>query len=106
MVKSMFDPYEDQIKEWCDQGLTITQMVEELGGYYVPASLYNFIRSRKLRTKPTVEYRNKCDECEYCKIVKDVRGQYATACRLCMKSWRMINPSVVHCPRWCEKGAK
>ena len=106
MVKSMFDPYRDQIKEWCDQGLTITQMVEELGGYFVPNTLYTYIDKHKLRTVTVYDARNKCDSCEYCQVVKNAMGKYDKACRLCKKSWRMISASVVHSPRWCEKGAK
>ena len=103
---SMFDPFKDQIAIWCQQGMTVRKMCEKLGGYYNIATLDNFIVKHNLRTKPTVQYRPKCDECEYCKSVKNIMGTYDKSNRLCTKTWRMIQVSVTYSPTWCEKGAK
>ena len=107
MVNSMFNEHEDKIIEWCMQGVPTREMVEMLGGYYTVAGLNYYIRAHKLREKGAVyKARNHCDECEYCHRYKSVEGKYCKYSRICSLSWRVIQQSVVHCPRWCEKERK
>lgn len=107
---SMFNEFREDIERWCDEGLTIMEMHSRLPEGYAWKSLYNYIRVNKIREgawKRGIDKRNVCDKCEYCKRVKNIKGAYNVGNdRLCTKSWRMIQYSVRHCPKWCEKGEK
>ena len=102
---SMFDPYREQIEKCLDDGLTLQQTLDELGSGYLLTTLYTYVRKNNLRGgawKREIETRRVCDKCEYCKTIRNQRGEYSVSNRLCTKSWQIINCSVVHCPRWCE----
>jgi len=107
MGRSMFDPYREDIKRWCEDGLTCTQMLEKLGGGYLRASLYEYIRRYELRYPKKYEKcqdRNKCDECEFCHEFRNWKGTFDKSNRICTKSWQVISHGVVYSPTWCEKG--
>ena len=102
---SIFDPYREQIIEGLNTGLTLNEILEQLPAGYIGKSLYSYIYNNNLREygwTREVEHRNKCDKCKYCKSVRNLKGQYDKSCRLCTKSWRMIQASVVFSPKWCE----
>ena len=99
--QSMYDPFEADIKKWCDAGIPVIKMIERLGPGYTKSSLAAYIRSHRLRTKQAVfDARNKCDKCEHCHVYLDTRGNYH---RICAQSWREIHAFVKHRPEWCEK---
>ena len=105
--QSMFSPFREQIEKWCDEGLTIRQMIEQLPPGYEYQSLRSYIVSNRIRDGAygrEINARNVCNLCEYCHKVKNVMGTYNVADnRICTKSWRLIQYSVRHCPTWCEK---
>ena len=109
MRGSMFDPYREDIIKWCADGITCTEMIERLGGGYLRASLYEYIRHCGLREPKHYEKyikRNKCDECEFCHEFRNWKGTMDKSNRICTKSWQVVNHDVVYSPTWCEKGGE
>ena len=109
MGESMFDPYKDKIRKWCESGVTINEQVALLGEGYNRNSLYAYIHSRNLWDDPygtIYAHRNHCDECDHCHKFKDIMGNYTKSCRICDLSWRVINKDVKCRPTWCEKERK
>lgn len=107
MRGSMYDEFRPQIEKWCDEGRTIREMIDLLPPGYVYCSLRDYIARKKLRAGTELAKRNVCNECEYCKRFKNIAGTYNAANdRICTLSWRMIQYTARHCPRWCEKGEK
>ena len=107
MRGSMFDPYRKEITEWCEQGMTSREILENLGGGFMKASLNEYIRRwglREPRHYPGCESRNKCDECEYCQEFRNWKGSFDKSNRICTKTWQVISYGVIYCPTWCEKG--
>lgn len=105
--KSMFDPFKDQIAEWCSQGVAVKEMADRLeeqtGDLFFEQGLYAYISRNSLRNRPwkdVYDARNQCKGCEYCHIYTNTNN---TKGRICSKSWRTIQPNVTHSPTWCEK---
>ena len=99
--KSKYDPYREQIEEWCGAGIPVKSMVVKLGQGFTWQGLDCYIRSKGLRTKASVyEARNHCDSCEYCRSYINTNGGNG---RLCTLSWRTIQKGVICCPTWCER---
>ena len=107
---SMFDQYREFIETCLDSGMSLKETHELLPDGYTYGGFYDYIRTNKIREKAwkrEVDARYVCDKCEYCKKIKNVKGEYNKADhRLCTKSWRLIQYSVRHCPRWCELEGK
>ena len=105
---SMYDPFREHIEKCCDSGMTIRQTFETFPAGYTYGALYDYIRKHKIREgawKRNETAKRVCDQCEYCKKIKNVAGKYNVADnRLCTLSWRLIQYSVRHCPTWCEYG--
>ena len=103
---SMFTKFRPDIEKWCDAGLTVKEMIKKLPQGYREQGLYYYIWKNGIKYEAhKYEDRYSCDECDYCKRVRNVRGTYNKADnRLCTLSWRLIQYSVKHCPVWCEKG--
>ena len=104
---SLFDPFRSEIEKCCDEGMTTREVFEKLfpAGYSY-AGLLSYIKRNNVRGgawRREIEARRVCDKCEYCKQFKNSLGNVNVAeNRICTKSWRIINGSVRHCPRWCE----
>lgn len=104
---SMYDEFRPQLERWCDEGLTIREMLNELPPGYCYDSLRNYIKRKELRPCMEISKRNVCDKCEYCKRFKNIAGTYNKGNdRICTLSWRMIQYTARYCPRWCEKGVE
>jgi len=109
MRESMFDPFKDQIRKWCEAGVPVKEQAQLLGEGYNRQSLYSYIHTRNLWDDPystIYDNRNHCSECEYCHRFKNNMGRYTKADRICSLSWQVINWDVKCCPIWCEKGEK
>lgn len=99
--RSKYDPYREEIEEWCRAGIPVKTMAGRLGTDFTWQGLDCYIRSRGLRTKAVVyEARNHCDSCEYCKKYINTNGGNG---RICTLSWRTIQKGVICCPTWCER---
>jgi len=101
--KSKYDEHIDKISEWYAQGVPIAEMVRQLGDGFYEQGVYAFIYARgiKTRTKQMVyASRPQCDTCEFCHEYTNTNN---TIGRICAKSWRTIQPNVIHSPVWCEK---
>jgi len=99
--RSKFDPYRDLITAWCAQGMTITEMTDELidttGEDFYEQALYAYIYRHKLKYVPYYLNR-RCDDCEHCH--KYINTNF-TEGRICDKYWRTIQPNVKNSPKWC-----
>ena len=102
MKGSMFDEHRDKIIEWCAKGYTLDEMVKLLGGYYSRAGLNNYIVTKNIRNLAGTS-KNECNKCKFCHSYKDTYGKEYKTSRICSKSWRVIQASVRHSPKWCEK---
>lgn len=98
----MYDPFIADITVWCNAGVTVKEMAERLGEGYTIQGIYQFIKTKGLRSSKRVTYeaRNKCNNCEYCREYINTNN---TKGRICTKSWRSIQPLVIYRPEWCEK---
>lgn len=98
----MYDPYLNDIVDWCNAGVPIKEMLKRIGEGYTAQGLYQFIKTKGLRYSKEAVYsmRNRCDDCEYCKEYINTNN---TTGRLCTKSWKSIQPLVKYRPEWCEK---
>lgn len=105
---SMFNPYREDIEMLCAQGLTLKEMMTKLPPNFRYEGLYNYILINNIRDVNLIKEKkgiNVCDRCEYCRKIKNVKGEYNKADnRLCTKSWRLIQYSVKLSPVWCERG--
>ena len=105
---SIFDPFREQIEKCCDEGMTIREAHKMFPAGYSYQGLMTYIKVNHIREgawKRELEARRICDKCEYCQQFKNSMGNVNVAeNRICKLSWRIINGSVRHCPRWCEYG--
>lgn len=100
---SIYDPFFDEIKSWCDAGVPVREMVSRIGEGYTMQGIYQYIKTKGLRYSRDhniYSARNKCDNCEYCKEYINTNN---TTGRICTKSWRSIQPLVKYSPEWCER---
>jgi len=100
---SMYDPFFDEIKAWCDAGVPVKEMVSRIGAGYSVQGVYQYIRTkgfRYSRDHNIYASRCKCDECEYCREYINTNN---TKGRICIKSWKSIQPLVRYSPEWCER---
>ena len=100
---SIYDPYLDEIKTWCDAGVSVKEMISRIGPGYTMQGLYQYIKTNGLRYSRNHNIyaaRNKCDSCEYCREYINTNN---TTGRICTKSWRSIQPLVRYSPEWCER---
>lgn len=104
--KSMFDPYREQITEWCAQGMSVKEMADRLedmtGELFFETGIYAYIYRHNLRFRPwqdVYDARNQCSKCEFCHTYTNTNNGKG---RICSKSWRTIQPNVRHSPTWCE----
>ena len=98
----MYDPFIAEITIWCNSGVPVKEMVERLGEGYTMQGIYQYIKTKGLRSSKRITYeaRNKCNDCEYCREYINTNN---TKGRICTKSWRSIQPLVKYRPEWCEK---
>lgn len=103
---SMFDPFREQIEQWCDDGLSIKQAFNKLPEGYRYESFYEYIKKKHIKEtqwKRAVATRNVCDECEHCKHFLNVMGrENKHHNRICLNYMRLLSNDVKYCPVWCE----
>jgi len=105
-VGSMFDAYQEDIREMIEMGMTYKEIVPVLES----------MMGRQISESGLVYYCNKNDihsvrEGNHfrdrlwtdCKYHRYVTGQAGNRLRLCTFSWRMIANVCINSPRWCEK---
>ena len=101
---SMFDDFRGKIEKWCKQGKSLRWMLNQFPEGYTYEGLRKYIAKHNL-TEVLNENKPKCDECEYCKIFKNIAGEVNSVNnRICSKSWRLIQYNVIKSPKWCERG--
>ena len=98
-MKSMFLPYKDKVQELLDLGYRATEILEFFGEGYSYAALTAFIRNHEMRENPK-RVPPKCDNCEY---MHHFEGRLYQDCRICTRSWKLIENNVMFAPRWCEE---
>ena len=101
---SMFDDFRDKIEKWCKEGKSVAWMITQFPeGYTYDALRCYLVRNNLIEV--VNENRPICDECEYCKIFKNIAGEINSVNnRICSKSWRLIQYNVIKSPKWCERG--
>lgn len=110
MKASKFDPYINEISEYIAAGMPVRAICECLDEYFDDIvnedALYNFIRSRGLKTKYSgglgKHYEPpRCDKCEGCHEVIGLNGKMVRVCYYT----QLISWSVKTSPQWCYKRA-